>query len=235
MNETENNIQKPKLCRLAILSLLAILGWLIVIISSYLSEYSESITPPGWIYFLIYPATLIISIVAGILAICKIYKNYGKQIGIFSTIAGMLICIYFLYILAPRAIAPKFMIRRIYCMDNLKDLSMALNNYSKENGGKYPTPDKWCDLIKKNIRDKDFICPSSKAKKCSYAINPNCEPNSPQDMVLLFETKDGWNQFGGPEMLIPVHKRKSCNVLFNNGHVEFIKPDGIGKLKWKAE
>ena len=31
------------------------------------------------------------------------------------------------------------------------------------------------------------------------------------------------------------YERKGANVLFNDGHVEFIKPEDVGKLKWKAE
>jgi prepilin-type processing-associated H-X9-DG protein len=67
-------------------------------------------------------------------------------------------------------------------------------------------------------------------------MNPDCEPNSPADLVLLFETKGGWNQYGGPELLtLDNHKGEGANVLFNDGHVKFIKPDEVGKLKWKAE
>jgi prepilin-type processing-associated H-X9-DG protein len=76
----------------------------------------------------------------------------------------------------------------------------------------------------------------SYVKRGYYAINPSCEPNSPNNIVLLFETKGGWNQFGGPEIVTTDwHRKKGCNVLFNDGHVEFVKPNKIGKLKWKAE
>ena len=64
-------------------------------------------------------------------------------------------------------------------------------------------------------------------------MNPNCHPNSPPDMVLLFETKGGWNQFGGPELLTTEnHKGEGCYVLFNDVHVEFIKKEAINELKW---
>jgi prepilin-type processing-associated H-X9-DG protein len=67
-------------------------------------------------------------------------------------------------------------------------------------------------------------------------MNPNCEPNSPPDTVLLFETRSGWNQYGGPELLtFDNHQGKGANVLFNDGHFEFIRPKDIGRLKWKAE
>ena len=84
--------------------------------------------------------------------------------------------------------------------------------------------------------EKSFKCPASKKGRCHYAMNPNCEPKSPSDMVLLFETKGGWNQFGGSELLTTEnHGGKGCNVLFNDGHVEFVRPERLGELKWKVE
>lgn len=69
-----------------------------------------------------------------------------------------------------------------------------------------------------------------------YAINPNCGPNSGLDVVLLFETKGGWNQFGGAEILtFENHQGKGCNVLYNGGDVEFVKPEEMIKLKWKPD
>lgn len=69
-----------------------------------------------------------------------------------------------------------------------------------------------------------------------YAINSDANLNSSPSTVLLFETKGGWNQFGGSEILsIDNHLsegRKGCTVLFNDGHVEFVKPKDIAKLNW---
>jgi hypothetical protein len=39
-------------------------------------------------------------------------------------------------------------------------------------------------------------------------------------LVLLFETKGGWNQYGGPELLSTKnHKGDGCHVLINDSHV----------------
>lgn len=55
-------------------------------------------------------------------------------------------------------------------------------------------------------------------------------------IVLLFETKGGWNQFGGLELLTTEnHEGEGANILFNDGEVRFLKPDRFGKLKWKVE
>lgn len=45
-----------------------------------------------------------------------------------------------------------------------------------------------------------------------------------------------WNQVGGPEILTTEnHDGKGCNVLFNDMHVNFVKTEELGRLKWKAE
>ena len=99
---------------------------------------------------------------------------------------------------------------------------------------------KWCDILiqKEGIGKEHLICYGARRKgdkgPCNYAINPYCEPNSPNDIVLLFETKGGWNQYGGPELIsFNNHVRKGANVLFKDGHVEFVKPEDVNKLKWK--
>ena len=131
-------------------------------------------------------------------------------------------------------------VRRVVCRANLHKIGIAIKRYANDNDNKYPAVDKWCDLLLKHgegeLTEKSFKCPLNKNKRCSYAMNPNCEPNSPADVVLLFETKDGWNQFGGPEILtFENHKGKGCNVLYNTGRVEFVRPNEVGKLKWKGE
>jgi hypothetical protein len=69
-----------------------------------------------------------------------------------------------------------------------------------------------------------------------YAFNPNAEPNSPGDVVLLFSTKGGWNRFGESEIFCAENYkgigRVGGYVLFNNGNVKFVKPNEILKLNW---
>ncbi len=128
------------------------------------------------------------------------------------------------------------------CALNLRELGTDLRTYAEANGAKYPAPEKWCDLLvnEGGVDKRRFICPGAGnaggEARCHYAINSQCEPNSPGDIVLLFETKGGWNQHGGLELLtFDNHKPGGANVLFNGGHVEFVKPEEAGKLKWNAE
>lgn len=127
---------------------------------------------------------------------------------------------------------------RIRCGENLERLGKAMLIYACGHDDKYPTPDKWCDLLTKyaEITEKEFGCPSAGEGRCHYAMNPNAKLTSPPDMVVLFETKGSWNQFGGPEKLtFENHKGKGCHVLFNDLHVEFVKPQEVSELKWNVE
>jgi hypothetical protein len=126
----------------------------------------------------------------------------------------------------------------LICGSNLSGLIKAMMLYSNDNEQRYPPGEKWCDLLieKEDINPKQFCCPGSWTGRCHYAMNPNCEPNSPADIVLLFETNGGWNQHGGPELLtLHNHAGYGVYVGFNDGHARFVKPQDIGKLKWKAE
>ncbi len=54
--------------------------------------------------------------------------------------------------------------------------------------------------------------------------------------MLLFETKGGWNQHGGPELLtFDNHKGKNAHILFNDGRIKFINPEEADQLKWKPD
>lgn len=164
-----------------------------------------------------------------------------KALAIFSIVVPAIMIIIVLFL--PRVHADHAPGFRIVCATNLKGLGVAMHIYSQEyKDKKYPTPDNWCDLLVKyaDVGKKQFMCKRAKqsgnTKRSPYAINPNCEPNSPNDVVLLFEAKGGWNQYGGPELLnFEHHKGEGCNVLFNDGSVRFIKPKGVNGLNWGDE
>ena len=146
------------------------------------------------------------------------------------------------YRLPPLAVAFRL---RINCASNLSSLDEQFHSYI-ENEMTYPKSDEWCNAIAQDNQAKDhilesslnnklFICPSAGEGKCHYGMNPNCEPNSPGDVVLLFETKAGWNQHGGPELFtFDNHDPKGGCVLLNDGTVKFIRTEEeLKALRWK--
>jgi len=108
----------------------------------------------------------------------------------------------------------------------------------------YPAPTKWCDAmgwaygiagIFGEDFERAFRCPAVSEGKCHYAMNTNCKPDSPPDTVLLFETKAGWNQHGGPELFtFDNHDPRGGCVLLNDGTVKFIRTqEELQQLRWK--
>ena len=109
----------------------------------------------------------------------------------------------------------------------------------------YPQPSQWCDFVIRERTNRSYVsdgamnscfkCPAASEGKCSYAMNPDCEPDSPDDMVLLFETKAGWNQHGGRELFtFDNHEPKGGCVLLNDGTVKFIRTkEEFQQLHWK--
>lgn len=151
-------------------------------------------------------------------------------------ICSMILCAFLLpAIFSGRSPQPG----RIRCLVNLKTLGVCLALYAIDHNDVYPPPGQWCDAIvdafdsdDPNVRDF-FLCPWAKVGPCDYAMNPNAGRREASDVVLLFESKPGWNQSGGPELLMTEnHQGKGCSVSFTDLHVEFVKAEDLGRLKW---
>lgn len=132
--------------------------------------------------------------------------------------------------------------RRIYCAVNLKGLRKALRK-AIQGENKYTPAAEWCDVMEQYRQDHYptresvtwiFKCPEQREGRCHYAMNPNCKPDSPADMVLIFETTDGWNQHGGPELFsFNNHDPYGGCVLLNDGTVKFIRTkEELKQLRW---
>jgi prepilin-type processing-associated H-X9-DG protein len=132
---------------------------------------------------------------------------------------------------------PERIARRVVCMSHLKMLGVSLVLYANEHSGQYPAAERWCDLLADGyVKAETFRCPTTKTESCDYALNPHAEPNDARDVVLLLESQPGWNQRGGSELLTTEnHDGKGCNVLFVDGHVEFVKAEKLAGLKWVDE
>jgi hypothetical protein len=136
---------------------------------------------------------------------------------------------------------------RIGCAANLRNLWNRFRLYYNASGTPemlYPAPSEWCDALTRAYQRVDMLdrfiesphkCLSAGEGKNHYAMNPNCRLDSPADMVLLFETKAGWNQYGGPELFtFDNHDPKGGCVLLNDGTVKFIRTDEeLRRFRWK--
>ncbi len=138
------------------------------------------------------------------------------------------------------------------CAGNLKRLGDAMKTYADEYEGRYPDPNQWCDLLLEHTdTDADrFLCPAVKWKwrrqvlpwpipknqRCYYAMNPDCEPNSPDDTVLLFEIAGGWNMSGGLELVtFENHLGRGGSVLVNGGYLPAVRFEELENLHWRSK
>jgi hypothetical protein len=242
MEETNENTQehKPKIYLPAVLSpLIVIFG---ILAGTSLALSFEQTSPLFYFGLFVLIVSPLIGLVLGIIADREIYKSKGALKGRLFSISGTgLAIIGILWSLMPIPVTPARTAHRVICASNLGGLGKTIRSYSDQYDHKYPTSDRWCDLIAEYADVNEiWICRGALKHgdkgPCHYAINPNCSPNSPPDTVLLFETTGGWNQHGGPEILTTEnHEGEGCNILFNNCKVEFIKPEQFNELKWGNE
>ena len=193
--------------------------------------------------------TTLPAIICGIVALVKIGKSRGQLKGNGLAISGIAIPFVvlpifamLLAILMPALSRVRTLSYRLMCGTNVSGLGKAMMVYANDYNDMYPTSSKWCDLLveKANVSPMQFRCKGApNDSRSNYAMNKNIEKlgtAAPPDMVLLFETGPGWNQSGGAELLSTEnHHGEGCNVLFADGHVEFVMTKGLSNLKWTPD
>jgi hypothetical protein len=128
------------------------------------------------------------------------------------------------------------------CAATLKGLADALTIYIANHQNNLPPADSWCDVLieEPGITHEHFICGRSNAKmgQSSYSLNKHIIGKNydelPIDTVILFESKPGWNQIGGDELLAPENHRQhpGCNVMLKNGEIRWYRTTDFNRLNW---
>jgi prepilin-type processing-associated H-X9-DG protein len=194
--------------------------------------------------------TALPALICGIIALVKIGNSGGQLKGKGFAIAGIVAPVVMIPIMAmqlaimmPALSRTKVLAQRLVCGTNIHGLGSAMQVYAFDYNDKFPTGSKWCDLLVEqvDVSPKSLVCPGAvDDSQCNYAMNENTErlgKDVPDDMVLLFETSEsGWNVVGGKELLsTDNHRGDGCNVLFADGHSEFVRTENLDTLKWTRE
>ena len=191
---------------------------------------------PNWLSIIICLISVPLGIIFSIIAIKKIKSSQQQLKGLRLAVTGLIIHLILAIVIVCAALSLKLELDRILCQERLYGLRQYLMLYCEDNNEQYPLAEKWCDLLKEDkCPELYFICTKSKTKKgkCDFAMDPDCEPNSSPDVVLLFESKAGWNQHGGPELINFDNHKTKCNILLNDWRVKHITPEEVNDLKWK--
>jgi len=194
--------------------------------------------------------TAIPAIIMGIVVLVKIPQSRGQLKGTglaISAIALPVVLVVLVPVVAclmgmlmPAISKAKEHALQTVCIQNMDGLGKAMHSYANDYDDKFPTQTKWCDLLIKyaEVPPERFRCKGAPQQdRCNYAMNKNLgnvdRLSASPDMVLVFESSPGWNQSGGPELLTTDnHRGDGCNVLFVDGHVEFIKKQNLDELNW---
>jgi prepilin-type processing-associated H-X9-DG protein len=190
--------------------------------------------------------TALFGLILGIIAMVKVKNSGGKLSGNGLALAGVIVSAVFLFLipifaamLLPALAAAKQKAQNINCVNNEKQLALAVRIYSGDNHNQFPPAATWCDAIKPFAgSEKIFKCPAANsAGRCDYAFNVKLdgldESKVNPQTVMIFEADGGWNANGGPEQMIgkPRHARMFV-VAFADGSVQQLRESQLNTLRW---
>ena len=189
--------------------------------------------------------TAFFGLILGIIAMVKVSNSRGELRGKGLALAGVVTSGIFLVmmpifaaLLLPALAAAKQKAQQINCINNEKQLALAVRIYSTDHDNHLPPAASWCDAIKSSVgADKTFKCPAANAASpCDYAFNAKLDgldasQVNPQT-VMIFEADAGWNAHGGPELESPRHRGGRMMVAFADGSVQMLPETQLSSLRW---
>ncbi len=131
------------------------------------------------------------------------------------------------------------------CLSNVKQLNLALLQYTNDWDGRFPPASRWSDAIRPYIGKKDiFICPARPKIRCGYAYNKNLSNARMEDLegdetqiVTIFESDHGGNASGGRDLMPSQPRHRGDEDVFGlaDGHVAVLSRDRQSDLRWEAK
>ena len=170
----------------------------------------------------------------------RIYKKSSFS-RVFTVLVIIIMAIFVLVSLILISLPPAGRPDYVMCAMNVSGLGKALYLYRSDYDGKYPTAEKWCDLLVMNYEEKleSLVCSGSDAKigESSYALNKNIAGKKsseiPEDTVILFETNYGKNPLGRDGTLGDREWYKSLNSLSERDDLKQLRrSEKVYKLRW---
>ena len=194
--------------------------------------------------------TAIPGLILGIVAMKRIKASGGRMGGHGLALAGTIVSGvalavsivfigFYAALLLPSLSKAKQKAQTINCVNNLKQLGLAVRLYSGDNNDQYPAATNWCSAIRADVGSpKPFVCPGDQAKLSSgYAFNAALsgmpEGDIAPDTVMFFESDAGWNAAGGKELMITQPRHYKTYVIgLADGSVQQIQEAALAQLRW---
>jgi prepilin-type processing-associated H-X9-DG protein len=166
------------------------------------------------------PLVGIVGLVMGIVALLRAnrdpreYGGKGLAIGGICTGAiSMLLFPLMIAILLPSLSRARELSKRLVCSANMAGINSAMQTYQMQ--FRSPPPDLQALLASGLTTPRQLVCPSSKAtpsdSKDGYVLVTETGAKPRMDDVVIYEKREN-------------HGGEGANVLFGDGHVEFVKP-----------
>jgi len=190
----------------------------------------------------------IVAVILGIIGQNQIKASLGRQKGSGLAIAGIVVgcigAVVFVPLILAAVLFPVFNTARMkardtMCLQNLKELSIAVSTYSQDYNEKLPPADKWSDAVAKYITDSHvFCCGAARELSCAYSFNDRLNKTSLKELVnasnapMLFDSKGGWNS----ALPISSFDARHCggyNCSFADGHVKWVLPKGAAPTGYR--
>jgi prepilin-type processing-associated H-X9-DG protein len=190
-------------------------------------------------------ATALVGLILGIMALVKVSNSQGALRGKGLALAGTIVSGVFLLLipvmaamLLPALAAAKQKAMQINCLNNERQLALAVKMYAGDNANHLPPAATWCDAIKTAVgSERVFKCPAAnESSRCDYAFNAKLDGMDvnkvdPQT-VMIFESDAGWDAHGGPELQALRHRGHYMVVAFADGHAEVVSDTRLRALRW---
>jgi prepilin-type processing-associated H-X9-DG protein len=191
--------------------------------------------------------TAIIGLILGLVAQRKIKQSNGQLTGSGMALAGIIVSVVMFIpglaftagLFLPAFAAARTKAQTIQCINNMKQLALSFHVFAGDHDDRFPPAATWCDAIQTSVGSGNvFLCPRGNAsQRSSYAFNGKLDGRKVGEInpntVLLFEVDDGWNRFGGPELLLqPSRHVGRYIVAFSDGHVEQLSAARLSQLRW---
>src|ERR1017187_7512237 len=124
--------------------------------------------------------TALVGLVLGIVSLVKINRSGGRLSGQGLAIAGICVSGFMLFfsipvmaaMLLPALAQARQKAQRINCVNNMKQLGLAVRMYALSHNDQFPPAASWCDAIQGGTGStKVFQCPTEPGRLSAYAFN----------------------------------------------------------------
>jgi len=186
-------------------------------------------------------------LVLGLMAHSRIRGSNGRLTGSGLATAGIVLSLIAVLVglvaipaalLLPALANEKQKAQRTHCVNNLKQLGLAVRIYATDNQDQFPPATTWCNAIQLAVGSPQvFQCPLAPDQQCAYAFNNKLAGKKTSEVnpetVMVFESEAGWNANGGSELMLdPSRHGRIFVVGLADGSVRSVTATELQNLRW---